>query len=446
MSDSAGGVSHDEDRNRVARDNPAVRRLADWDAARLDELVDEYGTPLYVTDLDRVRENCTRLRDAFPDAEVRYAVKAHTGRAVLETVREAGLPAECASAGEVHRALGAGFSGDELQYTAVHPPAEDLDYVVDAWREHPDLTITVGAADTAERLRERGFDGRLCIRVNPGVGAGHHEKVRTGANAKFGVPYDRAADLVQSASEEFDLVGIHAHAGSGISGDDLENHRELVRRMGDLAREVAAAGVDLEFVDVGGGFGVPYREDEPALDLPAVAEATREALGDIDATLAVEPGRYVVADAGVLLTRVNTVKETPETVVAGVDAGMTTLLRPAMYDAYHAIRNLSAETGGTDAGDARETVGATVVGPICESSDVFCENRPLPRPDRDDLLAIGNAGAYGYEMASTYNSRPRPAEVALGGGAGGESGESGEDAALVRRRETLTDLTEVESR
>ncbi|WP_224332297.1 diaminopimelate decarboxylase [Haloprofundus halobius] len=421
MSD-CGGVSRDD------HTNPAVRRLADWDAAMLDDLAAAHGTPLYVTDLDRVKENCARLRDAFPDAEVRYAVKAHTGRAVLETVRDAGLPAECASAGEVHRALGAEFSGDEIQYTAVHPPAEDLDYVVDAWREHPDLTITVGAADTVERLRERGFDGRLCVRVNPGVGAGHHEKVRTGANAKFGVPYDRAADLVASASDEFDLVGIHAHAGSGISGDDLANHRELVRRMGDLAREVSAAGVELEFVDVGGGFGVPYGEDEPPLDLPAVAEATREAIGDIEATLAVEPGRYVVADAGVLLTRVNTVKETPETVVTGVDAGMTTLLRPAMYDAYHAIRNLSSEH--------RETVGTTIVGPICESSDVFCENRPLPRPERDDLLAVGNAGAYGYEMASTYNSRPRPAEVAL----------SGANAALVRRRETLTDLTEVESR
>ncbi|WP_224269682.1 diaminopimelate decarboxylase [Haloprofundus salinisoli] len=435
MSDSSEGVSRGEHRGDSRRDNPAVRRLADWDAARLADLAGEYGTPLYVTDLGRVRENCARLREAFPDAEVRYAAKAHTGRAVLETVRDAGLPAECASAGEVHRALGAGFSGAEVQYTAVHPPAGDLDYVVDAWREHPDLTITVGAADTVDRLRERGFDGRLCVRVNPGVGAGHHEKVRTGANAKFGVPYDRAADLVESASEQFDVVGVHAHAGSGISGDDLANHRELVRRMGDLAREISAAGVDLEFVDVGGGFGVPYEEDEPALDLPAVAEATREAIGGIDATLAVEPGRYVVADAGVLLTRVNTVKETPETVVTGVDAGMTTLLRPAMYDAYHAIRNLTSESGD-GAGDARETVGATVVGPICESSDVFCENRPLSRPERDDLLAVGNAGAYGYEMASTYNSRPRPAEVALEDG----------DAALVRRRETLTDLTEVESR
>ncbi|WP_101296593.1 diaminopimelate decarboxylase [Halegenticoccus soli] len=404
-------------------DNPPIRRLADWDAETLLGLADEYDTPLYAIDLDRVRENCERLRAAFPDAEVRYAAKAHTGRAVLETVRDAGVDVECASAGEVMRALDAGFPGDRIQYTAVNPPARDLDYVVDRWREHPDLTVTAGATDTIDRLRERGFDGRLCVRVNPGVGAGHHEKVRTGANAKFGVPYDRAAETVESARADFDLVGIHAHAGSGISGDDLANHRELVRRMGDLARAVEP----LEFVDVGGGFGVPYREDEPPLDLDAVAAATRNALGDVDATLAVEPGRYVVADAGVLLTRVNTVKEAGGATVVGVDAGMTTLLRPAMYDAYHAIRNVTDPNG--------PAIPVTVAGPICESADVLCEDRPLPRPARGHVLAVGNAGAYGYEMASTYNSRPRPAEVAIAGGT----------AELVRGRERLTDLTALET-
>ena len=418
-------------------DNPDVRRLADWDGESLRRLADDHDTPLYVMDLDRVRENCERLKSAFPEEEVRYAVKAHTGRAVLETVREAGLAAECASAGEVMRALAAGYEGHEVQYTAVNPPAVDLDYVVDAWQEHPELTITVGAADTVDRLRERGFDGRLCIRVNPGVGAGHHEKVQTGANAKFGVPYDRVPDLLAEAREDFDVVGIHAHAGSGISGDDLANHRELVRRMGELARAVG----ELEFVDVGGGFGVPYREDEPPLDLEAVADATREAIGDIDATLAVEPGRYVVADAGVLLTRVNTVKPAADTTVVGIDAGMTTLLRPAMYGSYHALANLSAAGDAESAAEAadwgddgRVAIPVTVTGPICESSDVLCEDRPLPRPARGDLLAIGNAGAYGYEMASTYNSRPRPAEVAL------EDGES----RLVRRREQLRELTELE--
>jgi len=405
---------------------PAIRRLANWSAADLSELADEFGTPLYVTDLDRVRENATRIQSAFHDAEVHYAVKAHTGRAVLEAVREAGLGAECAAAGEVVRALDAGF--DAVQYTAVNPPAADLDVVLDRWRAGADLTIVAGAVDTVSRLRERGFDGRLAIRVNPGVGAGHHEKVTTGGHAKFGVPYDRAAELVADARADFDVVGIHAHAGSGISGDDLAAHRELVARMGELARSVGP----LEFVDVGGGFGVPYREDEPPLDLEAVADATRDALGDVDAALAIEPGRYVVADAGVLLTRVNTVKAVDDAgatgavpVVAGVDAGMTTLLRPAMYDAYHAIRNLT---------DERPERPVTVAGPVCETADLFCEDRSMPAPRRGDLLAIGNAGAYGYEMASTYNSRPRPAEVVL----------EDSEPRLARERETIDGVTALE--
>ena len=410
----------------VGDGGPAVRRLAEWNAEDLLALAAEYDTPLYVIDCDRVTENCARLHEAFPEADVSYAVKAHTGASVLRTVREAGLDAECASAGEVERAFDAGFSGDRIRYTAVNPPDRDLDSVVDRWREHPGLTITVGAADTVDRLRDRGFDGRLCVRANPGVGAGHHEKVRTGANAKFGIPIERVPDLAAAWAAEFDLVGVHAHAGSGISGEDLSAHRELVSRMGDLARDIGG----LEFVDVGGGFGVPYREEEPPLDLDAVAAATREALGEVDATLSIEPGRYVVADAGVLLTRVNTVKPARDATVVGVDAGMTTLLRPAMYDAYHAVRNLSADS---EAGP-REQTPVTVAGPICESADILCEQRPLPRPERGEVLAVGNAGAYGYEMSNTYNSRPRPAEVAR----------SGTTVRLARRRETLPDITELE--
>ena len=410
---------------------PAVRRLAEWDTEELLGLAAEYDTPLYVIDRDRVTENCARLLNAFPDADISYAVKAHTGQSVLRTVREAGLGAECASAGEVERAFDAGFTGDRIRYTAVNPPDRDLDRVVERWRENLELTITVGAADTVDRLRERGFDGRLCVRANPGVGAGHHEKVQTGANAKFGIPIERVADLAASWAGEFDLVGVHAHAGSGISGEDLSAHRELVSRMGELAREIESRVGGLEFVDVGGGFGVPYREDEPPVDLAAVAAATRDALGDTDAMLSIEPGRYVVADAGVLLTRVNTVKQARDATVVGVDAGMTTLLRPAMYDAYHAIRNLSADLDG---GEGRESTPVTVAGPICESADVLAEQRSLPRPERGEILAVGNAGAYGYEMSSTYNSRPRPAEVAR----------SGTTVRLTRRREPIANLTELE--
>ena len=423
--------------DRSTEPNPPVRRIDDWDGARLHELAAVNDTPLYVQDLDRVRENCERLRSAFPDADLRYAVKAHTGRAVLETVREAGLDAECASAGEVDRALAAGFTGDRIHSTAVNPPARDLAYVVDAADRQPGMTITAGAVDTLDRLSERGYDGRVCLRVNPGVGAGHHEKVRTGAAAKFGVPFERAVDVAREAADRFNFVGIHAHAGSGIDPDALDSHRELVSRMGELARTLSTsdAAIDLEYVDVGGGFGVPYHEDDPALDLPAVAAATREAVEPLPTgtDLAIEPGRYVVGDAGVLLTTVNTVKPTPDETVVGVDAGMTDLLRPAMYDAYHPIRNLGG-ADGTDTPETRSATPVTVAGPICETGDTLCNERLLARPARGDVLAVGVAGAYGYEMASQYNSRPRPAEVALADG----------DATLVRRRERLADLTTVE--
>ncbi|WP_331235917.1 diaminopimelate decarboxylase [Natronorarus salvus] len=403
-----------------------VRRLADWDTSRLTGLANTNGTPLYVQDLERVRENYDRFASAFSDAEVHYAAKANTAWTVLRTLEACGAGVECASAGEVERALDAGFPPEQVQYTAVNPPEEDLDLAIATGRRDPAFTITVGARDTVDRLDERGYWGRICVRVNPGIGAGHHEKVRTGADAKFGVPYDRAEAVVADAAERgFDVVGLHAHVGSGVSGEELESHRELVSRMGELARSVP---VELEFVDVGGGFGVPYRESEEPIDLAAVAEATREALGEVDATLVVEPGRYLVADAGVLLTRVNTVKPIEGEVIVGVDAGMTTLARPALYDAYHEIASLAPDA------EARETVSATVTGPICESADVLGEGRDLPRPERGDLLAIGNAGAYGYEMASQYNSRPRPATVAI----------DGSEGAIDRRRETTTDVTRLE--
>ncbi|WP_226005439.1 diaminopimelate decarboxylase [Natrinema salinisoli] len=418
------------------RASPPVRRLSEWDAAELQTLVDEYGSPLYVLDLERVRENYRRLEAAFPDADILYAVKANALGDVLSTLYEEGAGLECASAGEVQRALEAGASGSEIHYTAVNPPAGDLDWIVDAWEENPGLTVAAGSEDTIDRLADRGYDGRLCLRVNPGIGAGHHEKVRTGAAAKFGVPAERAVDVLTDAADRgFDVVGIHAHVGSGVSSDQLDAHREFVARMGDLARDVARAVGGLEFVDVGGGFGVPYREDEDPLDLESVADATRDAIGEIDARLTIEPGRYFVADAGVLLTDVNTVKDARDTTVVGVDAGMTTLIRPAMYDAYHPIRNLTADATGTDSSDAeREIVSQTVAGPICESGDVFCTERELPVSKRGDVLGIGNAGAYGYEMANQYNSRPRPASVVLEDG----------DVRLSRCRETVDDVTRPE--
>jgi len=403
-------------------DTAAVRRLADWDGDRLERLAEEHGTPLYVTDHGRLRENFERFAAAFEFAHVMYAAKANTGREVIRTLYAAGADVECAAAGELYRALEAGVDPEDLQYTAVNPPDGDLDYAVDLWEDTPELTITAGAEMTLDRLAERGFDGRLALRVNPGIGTGHHEKVATGKDAKFGLPYGEVPAVVERARERFDLVGLHAHVGSGVLSGDLDDHRRALEKVADLAERVGG----LEFLDLGGGFGVPYRPEEPPLDIEAAAGMVREVTADVDARVALEPGRYLVADAGTLLTRVNTIKEAPETRVVGVDAGLTSLVRPAMFDSYHHIRNV---TGGD-----REAVESSVGGPLCTSADVFCTDRPIPRPEAGDLLAIGNAGAYGIDLASQFHSQPRPAEVAIDGG----------DEAVVRRRETFEDLTRLE--
>jgi len=301
--------------------SPSVRRLSEWDAAELRALTAEYSSPLYVLDLERVRENYRRLEAAFPDADILYAVKANALGTSSRRFARRGWPRVC-----LRRGGKAGARGRRVRLGGpLHggqPARGRPRLIVDAWADHPELTVTAGSEDTIDRLADRGYDGRLCLRVNPGIGAGHHEKVRTGAAAKFGVPAERAVDVLADAAERgFDVVGIHAHVGSGVSSDQLEAHQEFVARMGDLSREGADAVGDLEFVDVGGGFGVPYREAEEPLDLESVADATRDAIGEIDAELAIEPGRYFVADAGVLLTEVNTVKDARETTVAGVDAG-----------------------------------------------------------------------------------------------------------------------------
>jgi len=411
--------------HRQGSDSPPVRRLADWDRDRLLSVAAEHGTPLYVIDTGRVRKNYSRVREAFPEARVMYAAKAHTGRAVLSTLLAAGADIECAARGELWRALRAGADPNRLQYTAVNPPAADLDYAADLGADSG-LTVTAGARDTFDRLGDRGYDGRVAVRVNPGVGAGHHAKVATGSDPKFGIPGDEAPQVAADVADRFDLVGVHAHVGSGVLQSDLGEYCRALEAVGDIARRVARVAGDLAYVDIGGGFGVPYRETAEPLDLGHVGERVRTAVGPVDARLAVEPGRYVTADAGLILTQVNTRKETRSTTVIGVDASLATLVRPAMFDAYHPIRNVTAPD--------REPEPVSVGGPCCTSADVFCTDRPVARPERGDILAIGVAGAYGYELASQFHSQPRPAEVAL----------DGEQTRVVRRREQLADVTRQE--
>jgi len=401
-----------------------IKRLADWNRDRLERLATEHETPLYVLDTDRVRANYERFAAAFPDAHVMYAAKAHTGQAVLSTLLDAGADIECAAWGELRRAIDAGADPNSLQYTAVNPPDRDLDRAVELAAEYPGLTITGGARDTFDRLEARGYDGRVAIRINPGIGTGHHEKVATGKDAKFGIPETDIETVADDVRDRFDLVGIHAHIGSGVLTDDVAEHARAVGKVADIAR--AVGDDELEFVDIGGGYGVPYHEDEPPLDMQTVADRIRDAVGTLDARLALEPGRYVVADAELILTEVNTVKEAPQSTVVGVDASLATLIRPAMFDSYHPIRNVTAPE--------RDPRPVAVGGPCCTSADVFCTDRPIAEPRREDVLAIGNAGAYGYDLANQFHSQPRPAEVAI----------AGDEARIVRRRETVDDVVRVE--
>jgi diaminopimelate decarboxylase len=380
--------------------------LDGWDHEQLRMVADTYGTPVYVLDQRRVADRAAALTASFDGADIRYAMKANSDPVVLETLVDAGIGLECASAGELHLALETDIDPGRLHYTAVNPPTLDLDFFIECAELRPAMTVTAGAVDTLDRLLDRQYDGRVALRVNPGVGAGHHAKVTTGDADKFGVPIETALSVLDRYEDRLQFVGLHAHAGSGILGDDHATHLRMVDRLVTLATEAAARLPSLEYLDIGGGFGVPYHPDEEPLSLDALAAAIDERMDSCPVQLAIEPGRYLVAPAGVLLSRVNTTKSGRTQAIVGIDAGMTTLLRPMLYDAFHPIANLSA-------GPDRPHEPVTVTGPICETGDVLATERPMARPQRGDLLAIGITGAYGFEMASTYNMRPRPARVVL---------------------------------
>jgi diaminopimelate decarboxylase len=361
----------------------------------LSRVAEEQGTPTYVTSAATVRDRFDSLRDVFPDARVQYAAKANTNPRILRVLRERGAALDTVSLGEVLAGRRAGFDGDEMMYTSYAPSPEELAAVLERG-----VLVNVDSAGQMETVVGAGAE-RVGVRVNPGVGAGHSDEVVTGGKgARFGVSPEEAVELYERALDAgVEPVCLHAHIGSGF----LEPE-PLVRATERMCEVVEDLPVTPEYVDIGGGLGVPYRRDEDPLDVAALGERVREAF-DVDAKLVVEPGRYLVAESTVLVTRVNTVGDG----VIGVDAGFNTLLRPAMYDAYHAVTNVSRD-------DDAPTGRYDVAGPVCESGDYLAHGRELAEPREGDLLAFHTAGAYGFVMASRYNSRPLPAEVMVDDG------------------------------
>jgi diaminopimelate decarboxylase len=380
------------------------------DEVPLAEIAAAVGTPAYVYAGAVMREQLRHFLTAFAGQRVMvcYALKANSNLAVVRTLAAAGAGADIVSGGELQRALAAGVPPQRIVFSGVGKSRDEMVQALDAGiaqinvESVPEL-IALGEVAAARRLR-----APVALRVNPDVGADTHDKISTGRrHDKFGIAYDQALEAYDMARRlaGIELVGLHLHIGSQILS--LAPFEAAYRRGIELARALGAAGIELRRLDLGGGFGVPYRA-EPPLDLGAYAALIRRLTAGLDAELVFEPGRYLVADAGVLLSRVLYVKQGGERPCVILDAGMNNLLRPALYDAYHPIWPV-AQSAAT----LRSAVD--VVGPICETTDVFARARDLPPLHAGDLVVFTGAGAYGAVMASDYNSRPRAAEVMVEG-------------------------------
>ncbi len=401
-----------------------------FDGFSTKELAEKYDTPLYLLSEKRIRDNYNRLNTALVNAykyvRIYYACKANTNLTVLKILQSEGAYVDTVSPGEVFMGLSSGFTPDRLMYTGTSVRNDELKMLADA-----NITVNVDSISELERLLKFAVPPIISVRVNPEVGAGHHSHcITAGPESKFGLWEEeviQAYAIAQRARVE--RFGIHMHIGSGIL--DVEPYVLAVDKLLSIAKRVHdEVGIDFEFIDIGGGFGVPYKPEDKDLDLteftnrvvsPFKAKVKEYGLGK--PFLCVEPGRYLVCDASILLTRVNTVKVTPSKKFVGVDAGFNTLVRPTMYVSYHPI----LVSNKLDAAD-KETYD--VVGPICESGDALAKDRALPQVAEGDLIAVLNAGAYGFSMSSQYNSRPRAAEVMI---------RQGKDV-LVRKREDLGDL------
>ena len=371
----------------------------------LREVAERFGTPVYVHFEATVRARCRAIVEALDGLPCRvlYALKANATPALLRAVADEGLGFDAVSPGELALLSALGVDPGRVLYTTTSPSNAELD-----------LAAGSGALvnlDDVERVETFGaaHPGReVCLRFNTGIGAGHHRHVVTGGKeAKFGIPLDRVDDAIEAARRHgLRVVGLHQHAGSGVKdpADLWPAVRPLI--------EMAGRFPDLRFVNAGGGLGIPYRPGDEPVDLERlrseVAERALDGLaeaGHPDAELWFEPGRYLVAEAGVLLTRVHTLKPTADRTFAGTDSGFNQLLRPTLYDAYHALENLTNPDG--------PLLSYDVVGNVCESGDLFARQRSVQELRRGDLLAILDVGAYGLSMASTYNLRPLPAEVVV---------------------------------
>jgi len=390
-------------------------------------LAEKYGTPLYVYDFDYISNRYETLKDAFAGKKsiINYAVKANSNLSVVAHLAKLGAGADCVSIGEVNRALTAGVSKYKIIFSGVGKRDDEIREAL----EKDILMLNLESEAEMKRVelvaKELGREARISIRVNPNIDPQTHPYISTGLHEnKFGVEIDMAKRMYIYAnkSEFLNPVGIHFHIGSQLT--KLDPIRESAQIVADLVRSLKAIKIDIKFFDAGGGIGVVY-DDEVTISATDYTQAIFHATKGLDITLLCEPGRYMVANAGAFFTKVLYEKVNDGKRFVIVDGGMNDLIRPSLYDAYHKIEAVGVEGERTE---------ADVVGPVCESGDFFGKNVALPPLEHNDLVVVHSAGAYGFTMASNYNTRAKPAEVAL---------EDGQDR-LIRARETYDDQVRLE--
>ena len=391
------------------------------------ELANKYQTPYYVYDFDYITKQYGELKSAFRARKslIAYAVKANSNLSVIKHLANLGAGADCVSIGEVRRALKAGVPSYKIIFSGVGKSDEEI-------KEALNLDILLINVESAEELnrvetisKELNKVARISIRVNPNIDPKTHPYISTGLHEnKFGVDIDTAKRMYIQCknSESLEPTGIHCHIGSQLT--QLQPIKDAVKIVADLVRNLKAIKIELSFMDVGGGLGIVYK-DETLIDTYEYTQSILDVMFGLDLTVICEPGRFIVGNSGVFVTKVLYEKVNGNKRFIIVDGAMNDLIRPALYNAYHRIEVLN---------DNKEFSDCNLVGPVCESGDFFAKNIELPKTNHNDLIAIYSAGAYGFTMASNYNTRGRVAEIAV---------ENGVDR-LIRKRETFEDLIALE--
>lgn len=391
------------------------------------ELANKYQTPYYVYDFDYITKQYGELKSAFRARKslIAYAVKANSNLSVIKHLANLGAGADCVSIGEVKRALKAGIPSYKIIFSGVGKSDDEI-------KEALNLDILLINVESAEELnrvetisKELNKVARISIRVNPNIDPKTHPYISTGLHEnKFGVDIDTAKRMYIQCknSESLEPTGIHCHIGSQLT--QLQPIKDAVKIVADLVKNLKAIKIELSFMDVGGGLGIVYK-DETLIDTYEYTQSILDVMFGLDLTVICEPGRFIVGNSGVFVTKVLYEKVNGNKRFIIVDGAMNDLIRPALYNAYHRIEVLN---------DNKEFSDCNLVGPVCESGDFFAKNIELPKTNHNDLIAIYSAGAYGFTMASNYNTRGRVAEIAV---------ENGVDR-LIRRRETFEDLIALE--